>query len=83
METHTSAKNTTQYASEDEILYESEGNGAHNSIMDVRAQTDIVTHQQFIPYFDVSKSVRLIENIFTKTECVEMLKKRMSYCRMC
>jgi hypothetical protein len=45
------------------------------SMVDVFAQTDIVTHQHFIPYLDVSKSVRLIENIFTKTERAELLKK--------
>jgi hypothetical protein len=50
-------------------------NGAHDSMVDVVAQTDIVTHQHFISYLDVSKSVRLIENIFTKTERAEMLKK--------
>jgi hypothetical protein len=31
-------------------------NGAHDSMVDVFAQTDIVTHQHFIPYLDVSRS---------------------------
>jgi hypothetical protein len=106
MDTHASTKNTTRYASSDEILYGSEGNhwtgcklhpskskleslelgcvwkyitgcnlnGAH-SMVDVIVQTDRVTHKHFLPYLDVSRSFRLMGDIFTETERNKMLKK--------
>jgi hypothetical protein len=44
-------------------------------MVDVIAQTDVVTNKHFLPYLDVTKSVRLIGDIFTKTERAEILKK--------
>ena len=38
-------------------------NGAHNSMIDVQAQTDVVTHPYFHNFLDVTKSYELIENI--------------------
>jgi hypothetical protein len=41
-------------------------NGAHNSLVDVRAQTDIVTSTQFLPFIDRAKSIRPIDEIFSR-----------------
>ena len=50
-------------------------NGAHDSLVDVKAQTDIVISKHFVNYLDKSKSVRLIENIFSKSVQSAMAKK--------
>jgi hypothetical protein len=50
-------------------------NGAHNSLVDVQAQTDIVTSKYFIDFIDLSKSIRSINDIFTTTEQREMTKQ--------
>jgi len=34
--------------------------GAHNSLVDATAQTDIVVHPQFINFIDRTKSIRFI-----------------------
>jgi hypothetical protein len=43
-------------------------NGGHDSLVDVPAQTDIVTSKYFIDFIDLTKSIHLINEIFTKTE---------------
>ena len=42
-------------------------NGAHDSLMDVKAQTDVITHEFFIGYFDKAKFNHLIEDILSKS----------------
>jgi hypothetical protein len=44
-------------------------------MVDVIVQTDRVTHKHFLPYLDVSRSFRLMGDIFTETERNKMLKK--------
>ena len=38
-------------------------NGAHNYLINVQAQTHVVTHPYFHNFLDVTKSYELIENI--------------------
>jgi hypothetical protein len=49
-------------------------NGMHDSLIDCQAQTDIVTSDQLLPYLNVTNSIRLIKDIFTKMEQHEMAK---------
>ena len=42
--------------------------GAHNSLVDEKAQTDIVLHTDFINYIDNTKSVRTIDSIIMKNQ---------------
>ena len=42
-------------------------NGAHNSLVDAKAQTDIVVSSQFMPYLDKNRSYRSISNIWSAT----------------
>jgi hypothetical protein len=41
--------------------------GAHTSLIDVKAQTDIFVHCLFVPFIDRSFSIRPIDEIFSKT----------------
>ncbi|GFH50228.1 hypothetical protein CTEN210_06704 [Chaetoceros tenuissimus] len=50
-------------------------NGAHNSLVDAKAQTDIVISSQFMPYLERKRSYRSISNIWSATEQSEMKKK--------
>jgi hypothetical protein len=50
-------------------------NGAHDSMVDVVAQLDVISHEYCLPYLNVTNSLCLIQDIFTKTERREMLKK--------
>ena len=50
-------------------------NGAHNSMIDVQAQTDVVTHPYFHNFLDVTKSHELIENIVAASVRKVLLKK--------
>ncbi len=43
-------------------------NGAHDSLVDAKAQTDIVTHKFFQAFIDRAKSIRTIDEIFTRAE---------------
>lgn len=43
-------------------------NGAHDSLVDVRAQSDVILHPSFIPYIDRSFSIQTIDLIFTATQ---------------
>jgi hypothetical protein len=53
-------------------------NGAHDSLVDVKAQTIVITSAQFCEYIDKPKSIRLVEDIFTGAEKWDMLKKMES-----
>jgi len=50
-------------------------NEAHNSLIDVKAQTDVVTHPYFHNFLDVTKSYELIENIVAASVRKVLLKK--------
>ena len=43
-------------------------NGAHNSLIDVKAQTDIILHKSFVPFINRSSSMQKITDIFTATQ---------------
>ena len=43
-------------------------NGQHNSLEDIRAQTDIIIHDQFVRYIDTSFAVQNVTDIFTATQ---------------
>ena len=50
-------------------------NGAHDSLVDTKAQTDIVIHPYFVPFVNRSASVKEIADIFTATQQNEWKKK--------
>jgi hypothetical protein len=50
-------------------------NVAHDSLVDVKAQTTVITSAQFREYIDKAKSIRLVEDIFTGVKKRDMLKK--------
>ena len=43
-------------------------NGAHNSLVDVKAQTDVFVHKHFVPFINRGPSIQPIDAIFTATE---------------
>ena len=43
-------------------------NGKHDSLEDVKAQSDIFVHDQFVRYIDTAFSVQKIEDIFSSTQ---------------
>ena len=49
-------------------------NGAHDSLVDVKAQTDIVIHPEFLKYINKTKTYRTIEYIFSASEQSELRK---------
>lgn len=49
--------------------------GAHNSLVDAKAQTDILLDPHFVSYINKTESIRIIDEIFSKTEQREMKKK--------
>ena len=57
------------------FLFKRNLNGAHNSLVDVKAQTDIVTHPSFVPFLNRKESIRLVSDIFSSTKRVKMAKK--------
>ena len=48
------------------INYGDNLNGAHDSMVDTKAQTDIIINKIFIPFINHSSSVQLISDIFSK-----------------
>lgn len=50
-------------------------NGQHDSLVDARAQTDIIVNQYFVPFIDRTQSVQTIHDIFTRTQQNEWKKK--------
>ena len=49
-------------------------NGAHDSQVDAKAQTDIIVHEHFIPFVNRTQSIQEIENIFTARQQNEWKK---------
>ena len=47
-------------------------NGAHDSLVDVRAQTDILLHKFFVPFINRTPSIQPIDLIFSKTQQNQM-----------
>jgi len=43
-------------------------NGAHDSLVNVKAQTDIFVHPSFIPYVDRKPPIQPIDQIFSASE---------------
>ena len=54
--------------------------GAHDSLIDALAQTDIVTDKRFISFIDKNASIRLVSEIFTSREQSTMAKKLEPTC---
>jgi hypothetical protein len=50
-------------------------NGAHDSLVDAKAQTDIIIHKHFPNDIDRTKSIRLVTDIFSQAEQREMVTK--------
>jgi hypothetical protein len=50
-------------------------NGAHDSLVDAKAQTDIITHKHFQKVIDQTKSNRRVSDIFSGAVQREMTKK--------
>jgi len=50
-------------------------NGAHDSLIDAKAQSDVFLHPHFIPYVNKKESIQPIEEIFTKTTVREWKKE--------
>jgi hypothetical protein len=50
-------------------------NGAHDSLVDTKAQTDIIVDSRFIPFINRSDSIVPVEKIFTATQQSEWMKK--------
>ena len=42
-------------------------NGQHDSLFDVRAQSDILLHKQFVKYIDTTFAIQDVLDIFTAT----------------
>ncbi len=40
--------------------------GAHDSLVNVKAQTDILVHGSYVPFIDFSLSIQLINDFFFK-----------------
>ena len=53
-------------------------NGAHDSLVDAKAQSDIILHPWFVPYLNKAASIVDITDIFTKTEVREWKKEMES-----
>ena len=50
-------------------------NGAHDSLVDAKAQSDVFLHPHFIPYVNKKESIQPIDEIFTKTTVREWKKE--------
>eukprot|EP00956_Cyclotella_meneghiniana_P022924 scaffold43919_cov42-Cyclotella_meneghiniana.AAC.1 len=50
-------------------------NGAHDSLVDAEAQTDIIMSEHFASYIDRKKSIQPVADIFSKTQQNEWKKK--------
>ena len=50
-------------------------NGAHDSLIDAKAQSDVFLHPHFIPYVNKKESIQPIDEIFTKTTMREWKKE--------
>jgi hypothetical protein len=43
--------------------------------VDAEAQLDVISNEHFLPYLNKTNFLQLIDDIFTKAECRDMLKK--------
>ena len=59
-----------QFISGGEIL-----EGAHDSMVDVRAQFDLLLHEYFVPYLDRTDTICTVDNIFGKNKMNEMKRE--------
>jgi len=50
--------------------------GAHNGLVDAKAQTNIVLHKDFIDYIDKTKSIHTIDSIIIKKQHSPMVECR-------
>ncbi len=50
-------------------------NGAHNSLNDAKAQTDIMIHKDVIPFINRTNTIKLITDIFSKKQQDDWKKK--------
>ena len=57
------------------FLNETNLEGAHDSLVDVKAQTDILSHEYFVPFINRSQSIKPVEEIFSKTQQNEWRKE--------
>ena len=48
------------------FIHKKDLSGAHNSLMDAKAQTDVVLHQSFKGYWDKKNSIRSIDDMWRK-----------------
>jgi hypothetical protein len=56
-------------------LFKRNLNGAHDSLVDAKAQQDIVTHPSFLSFINRKESIRLVSDIFSSAERNKMAKK--------
>ena len=50
-------------------------NGAHDSLVDTKAQTDLFIHHMFVPFINRSASIQAIDKIFSSTQLNVWTKK--------
>ena len=53
-------------------------NGAYDSLVDAKGQSNIILHPWFVPYLNKGASIADITEIFTKTEIREWKKEMES-----
>jgi hypothetical protein len=46
-------------------------NGAHNSLIDVNTQTDIIINKMFVSFINRSASIQTVDAIFSATQKME------------
>lgn len=51
-------------------------NGAHDSLVDAKAQTDVVVSKEFSSFIDRQQPIRLVEDIFLKKERSKMAQRQ-------
>jgi hypothetical protein len=52
---------------------------AHDSVVDTKAQTDVLIYARFVPFKNRSNSIQLISKMFSKTQQNEW-RKEMEHC---
>ena len=50
-------------------------NGAHNSLVDTKAQTDLFTHPEFVPFINRAASIQPVDKIFSSTQLSVWMKR--------
>ena len=43
-------------------------NGAHDSMVDVVAQLDVISHEYYLPYLNMTNSLRLIQHVLSQSK---------------